>query len=206
MTRTGRRSFGVWLPLVPIAAGAVLFVVLAARNSDGGEDDSGSPAELHSDAPAYQSLGALVAASDVIVVGDVVDVTQGRRITAPETPEAAFVTQYVELRVDAVLRGEAGATVVVEEIVSLGDGTPVEVDGQPASSTGERLLLFLRDGATDGAESADERTAFAAVNGQGRYELSPSNEIVGPAALLPVDWTVDELVQVAEACLDLDTC
>ena len=63
-SRAGRVGLR-WLPVLPLAAGIVLFVVLATRG-----DDAADTVDIHSDAPVYQSLGALVAASDLIVVAE----------------------------------------------------------------------------------------------------------------------------------------
>jgi hypothetical protein len=179
-----------WLPILPVAAGIVLFAVLATR------DDQVDTIEIHSDAPVYQSLGALVAASDLIVVGEATSEAPGRAISAPADPDAAFATHLIAIQIDEIVRGQANGELTVEEIQSLADGTPVRVDGQPSTQTGERLLLFLVHG--------DDY--FAIVNGQGRYVLSDTDQIVGPSSLLPIDWTLDELRQLAGACLAAGTC
>ncbi|MCU1361604.1 MAG: hypothetical protein JWN99_2893, partial [Ilumatobacteraceae bacterium] len=90
-----------WLPIVPLAAGIVLFVVLAARG-----DDDAQAMQIHSNATVYQSLGALVAASDLIVVGEATSEAPGRAMSAPADPEAAFVTHLIGLRIDEVIRGQ----------------------------------------------------------------------------------------------------
>lgn len=188
-TRIGRLVR--WLPMVPLAVGVVLFFVLADRGGDHEQT-----VDIHSSATAYQSLGALVAASDLIVVGQAITEAPGRAISAPNDPDASLVTHLIGVRIDEVIRGQPSGTLTVEEVVALPDGTPVRVDGQPATQVGERLLLFLVRG----------DPYVAVVNGQGRYTLSPTDQISGPSVVMPVDWTVDELRQVATACAAAGTC
>lgn len=181
-----------WLPIVPLFSGLALFVVLAAR----GGADHRDPIQIHSDAPVYQSLGALVAATDLIVVAEATSGAPGRAMSAPADPDAAFVTHLVRLRIDEVVRGQVDGDLTLEEVQTLADGTPVLVDGQPATQIGQRLLLFLVQG--------DEYVAI--VNGQGRYVLSDAGQIVGPSSLLPIDWTMDELRQLAASCQAAGAC
>jgi hypothetical protein len=180
-----------WLPLVPVVAGVVLFIVLVRRDADVDE-----PLEIRSDAPVYQSLGALVAASDLIVIADVTAEAPGRVISAPADPDAAFGTRLVTLRVTEALKGEPDGALTLEEIATTAESTPVIVDGQPPTQVGERVLLFLVVG--------DDFAAL--VNGQGRYVLSPADQVIGPPSLLPLDWTVDELRQLAAACQQANAC
>lgn len=169
----------------------MLFAVLATCG--GGETE---PVEIHSDAPVYESLGALVAASDLVVVAEVTAEGPGRAISSPTDPDAAVVTHLLQLRVDEVIRGQIDGILTMEEAQSLADGRAVRVDGQPTTLTGERLLLFFVRG--------DDYVAI--VNGQGRYVLSDVDQIIGPMSLLPVDWTVDELRRVAASCLRAGIC
>jgi hypothetical protein len=182
-----------WLPLVPLAAGAAAFGLLALRHGD--ED---SPIEIHSDATVFTSLGGLVGASDLIVVADVTAEAPGRAISSPTDPDAAVSTRLLSLHVAETIRGDAADSLTMEEIARTGDGVPIEMDGQPASEVGERLLLFLVRG--------DQPGVAAIVNGQGRYVLSASDQIVGPPSLVPVDWTLDELRRLAAACERAGTC
>ena len=189
-----------WLPLVPLAAGGLWFVVLAR---DANELDD--PLEVRSDAPIYSSLGALVAATDLIVVAEVSGEAPGRVISAAADQDVAFGTRLLTLHVLEALRGQPDGTLIMEEIATSGDGTPVVVDGQPATQVGERLLLFLVHG-DPGPGQTDEAPYVAIVNGQGRYVLSPTDQIVGPPPLLPLDWTLEELRRLAASCESADAC
>jgi hypothetical protein len=182
------------LPLVPLLAGAAAFGLLALRH-----DSGDSPLEIHSDATAYTTLGALVAASDLIVVGEVVADHPGRVISSPSDPDTAVATRMLSVRIDEMLHGDAGPELTMEEISTTADGRAVVLDGQPASAVGERLLLFLVRG-------GDGSGTVAIVNGQGRYVLSPADQIVGPPSLVPVDWTLPELRRLAVACESAGTC
>jgi hypothetical protein len=181
---------------VPLLIGVGVLVVLAVRG-----DDPPQPVALRTDAPLYDTLGGLVAASDTIVVGDVVAVRPGRLVGSAAAVDAAVRTNLVEVRVaEPLLRGTTDARIVVEEIAALADGRPVTVDGQRPSTVGQRLLLFLTAG-----DSEDEPYSVA-VNGQGRYELSPEGAIVGPPSLLPVAWTLPELRALVAGCLRAGSC
>jgi hypothetical protein len=182
------------MPLVPLAAGAAAFGLLALRH-----DGSEGPLEIHSDATVYTSLGGLVAASDLIVVTEVTVEAPGRAISAPADPDTAIVTRLVSLDVIETIRGNAADSLTMEEIAATADGRPVVVDGQPPSTVGERLLLFLVRG-------DEEAATVAIVNGQGRYVLSGTDQIVGPPSVMPVNWTVDELRRLAAACVSAGTC
>jgi hypothetical protein len=183
-----------WLPLVPLVAGAAAFGLLALRH-DGSDDEV---IFIHSVATVFSSLGGLVAASDLVVVADVTAEAPGRALSSPADPDAAVTTRLLSLRVTETIRGDAPDSLTMEEIATTGDGVPIVMDGQPASEVGERLLLFLVRG--------DEPGIVAVVNGQGRYVLSPTDQIVGPPSLVPVDWTVDELRRLAVACAEAGTC
>jgi hypothetical protein len=193
-----------WLPLVPLAAGGLWFVLLA-RDAN----DVDAPVEVRSDAPLYTSLGALVGATDLIVVAEATDEAPGRVISAGADPDAAFGTRLVTLDVIEALRGQTDGTLIMEELATTADGTAVVVDGQPATQVGERLLLFLvhGDAGTDAEAGQDELGPYVAiVNGQGRYVLSPTDQVIGPPSLLPVDWTLDELRRLAAACAAASAC
>jgi hypothetical protein len=176
--------------------GAVVLVVLTTRG-----DDAPDTMQLRTDAPLYDTLGGLVLASDTILVGDVVDVRPARLIGSDTAVGAAVRTNLVEVEVVEPLLGSAtGTHVVVEEIATDADGRPVTVDGQAPSTVGQRLLLFLTVG-----DGINEPYAVA-VNGQGRYELSPDGTIVGPPSLLPVAWTLPELRALVAGCRRLGSC
>ena len=106
--------------------------------------------------PIAKDLPSLVKASALIIVGEVVDVRQGR--TAGEG-EARLQFQDVHLRVERRLKGEAPAVVVVEQLPSVGPTVTSEVG--PPFQREDRYLLFLRPG---------EGTRYIPIT-QGRYFL-----------------------------------
>jgi hypothetical protein len=192
--RRGGARWLAWLPVAPLLIGAVVFVLLAR-----GDDGPDRAVQLHSDAAAYSTLGALVAASDLIVVADVTAEAPGRAISSPTDPDTAVTTRLLRLEVAETIRGDADRGLTLEEVATTSDGRPVVLDGQPASQPGERLLLFLVRGDADAP-------GVAIVNGQGRYVLSATDQIVGPDSLVPVDWTLDDLRRLARACAAAGTC
>jgi hypothetical protein len=143
---------------VPVVAAVAVGVLALA---DGG-DDAPDPVELVGDAPTFASVGELVAASDLVVVATVTDISDGRTVTAPDDPAAGIHTRLVQLSVARTLVGEAPRPLVVEEPAALIDGTPVVVDGLEPPRVGDQALWFLVAG--------DDVSLpyYAVVNSQGR--------------------------------------
>jgi hypothetical protein len=96
------------------------------------------------------------------VLARVTSVGGGRTFAAPGG--GAVRSQVVSLQVGAVLAGpDPGATLPVEEVATLADGTPVIVDGLPPAREGDQGFWFL-------AASTDPSVPYlAAVGPQGRY-------------------------------------
>ncbi len=128
----------------------------------------------------FSTLGQLVAASDLIVVGRIVAEESGRLFggvagSADELGSAvgdatAIRSHVLTLEVDEVLAGStpAGSTpiVLVEEEATLADGTPVVVDGMRAGRVGDRGVWFLVAGPDP------DFPGYALVNAQGRYLMA----------------------------------
>jgi hypothetical protein len=147
-----------WLVLlVPLAAAAA--VAGTGLAGGGGERE---PVRLESDAPTFATVDDLAAASDLVVVATIVDVSSGRTLTAGDDPEAGVRTRLYELTVTRTLRGEAPRPLVVEEPAELLDGTPVIVDGMEPLHEGEQAVWYLVSG--DGPS----QPYYAVVNSQGR--------------------------------------
>ena len=120
----------------------------------------------------FTDVGALVGASDLVVVGRVIADEDGRTFGTPSGADsaapAAIRSHVLTLRVERVLAGaepssDPNAVVLVEEEYSLGDGTPVRVDGMRRGRVGDRGVWFLT------ASSDPEFPAYALVGAQGRY-------------------------------------
>jgi hypothetical protein len=147
-----------WLVLlVPLVAAATV-----AGTGLASGDDEPAPVRLESDAPTFATLDDLVAASDLVVVATVVDVSAGRTVTAPDEPEAGIRTRLYELTVTRTLHGEAPRPLVVEEPAELLDGTPVVVDGMESLHEGDQAVWYLVAG--DGPA----QPYYAVINSQGR--------------------------------------
>lgn len=150
-----------WAPaavIVAVAAG----VGVASVVRDGGVPD---PLAIASSAPSFDSLDALIGASDVVVAATVTAVDDGRTITAPDDPDTGIRTRLVRLEPTAVLVGELAGGLVVEEAAALADGDPIVVDGMSELAPGDQAIWFLVAG------SGDEMPYYAALNAQARYEL-----------------------------------
>lgn len=130
----------------------------------GAAEDAGEPVAVTSDAPRYADLAELVAASDLVVRGEVEATERGRTFGGPGG--AAIVSRLVTLRVDQVLAGPApgdAAHVLVEEEGWLDDGRPLAVDGAAPTEVGDRGVWFLLD------VGGPELPTYTVVNAEGRY-------------------------------------
>jgi hypothetical protein len=153
-----------WLVLlVPLAAAAAV-----AGTGLASGDAEREPVRLQSDAPTFATVDDLAAASDLVVVATVVDVSTGRTLTAVDDPEAGIRTRLYELTVTRTVRGDAPRPLVVEEPAELLDGTPVIVDGMEPLHEGDRAVWYLVAG--DGSS----HPYYAVVNSQGRSLLRGS--------------------------------
>ena len=160
----------MWLlPVVPLVVGIVAVVVVAM-----GGDEEPAPIAITSSAADFSTLDDLLAASDLVVVATIADITDGRQITAPADPEAALITRLLVLDVSDVLAGDGDGDVIVEEPATLGNGTPVVVDGIAPLGVGDQAVWFLVAG------DAETMPYFALVNRQGRYTIA--GDTLRPAA------------------------
>ena len=183
-----RRSSAMrWAPAaVLVAAAAIAGVAMLG-------DDEPGPVDVDSSAAEFDSLGELVAASDLVVVATVTEVDDGRTITAPDDPDAGIHTRLVRLDVREVLAGETavggrrrgGGDVRGRDRRSRSTGCRGSADGDVA-------IWFLVAG------GSDAMPYFAAVNGQARFvvvgetlEPSGNDELSRALAALGVDGLAD---------------
>jgi hypothetical protein len=119
---------------------------------------------VSSDAPRRASLAELVAASALVVRGEVVGAARGRTFGDPGS-QATIESRVLTLRVDVVLHGAdpGSSRVLVEEEGWDGDGAPLVVDGADPSKVGDDGLWFLA-----GVGSGEERR-YVIVSAEGRY-------------------------------------
>lgn len=131
---------------------------------DGSTDAVSETIEISSDVPApFATVDELVASSDAVVLAEVLDSVDGRTVTDPTAPEVGIRTRLAELRVVQILAGDVPNRLVLEEVASLTDGTPVAVDGASPVVVGDRGVFFLVAG---GSEQAPH---WALVGSQGRF-------------------------------------
>jgi hypothetical protein len=144
---------------VVLVVGVVLGAVWWLRS--GTDDSVPEPVSIEATGPSFATLDELVAASDVVVLGVVSDVDDGRSVTDPTDPTAGIRTQLAAVEVDDVLAGGHDGPLVVEQEAELLDGTPVRVNGVDPLRVGDRGYLFLIRG------DSDEFPYTAFVNEQG---------------------------------------
>lgn len=150
-----------WRTALPV----VVVVAVAAAGAwwvlGDGADDAAAPVAIDADGPRYSTLDDLAAASDVVVVGTVVRVDEGRAITDPADPGAGIRTQLATVEVRELLAGESSGPLIVEQEAALLDGTPIVVDGVVPLVVGDTGALFVVRG------DSDEFPYTAFVNEQG---------------------------------------
>lgn len=155
---------------VVVAVAALAAVVGFGAFGDGATppdavpDPGPEPVEITSSAPTFPDSPAMAAAADLVVVATVGTVSDGRTITDPTDPEVGIRTQLATLVVDEVLQGEPTSPLVLEQEVSLLDGTPVVVDGRAPVEPGDTGTWYL-------------------VAGEG--DAVPYHALVGPQGLVP---------------------
>lgn len=194
--RVPRRWLAVPVVAVALAVGVTVALVTGGgpdrgsvvpstgTSGDDPADAAPAPVEVVSDAPRYTSLDDLVAASDLVVEGEVVSSVEGRWFGAPAGDAGAgagaggqrILSRLVTIRIERVLTGEAPSTgtVLVEEEGWTADGAPLVVDGLAAAAVGDRGVWFLVDGGDP------EVGAYVLVNAQGRY-LERAGRLEGAA-------------------------
>ncbi len=177
------KARSVLLLLVPLLLAALLSWILWPRTESEAID-------LVSSGPSFATLAELDEASDLVVIGTVGQIDAGRTISDDADPDAGITTSLIEIDVEQVLRGSAGATVVVEHETGLADGTPITVDGVAAPALGDRLLVFLVAG---GSEAFPHH---AIVSNEGRFVVSGTQAIPvvdGPIGEAVGAMTIDEI-------------
>lgn len=157
-----------------ILAGALLLTVVAVaavitvtRMRDR------QPVEIAVAESPARDLPGLLERADLVVVGHVVEVTDGRVLSDPADPTSAVRTQLSQLEVNEATVGEAADRLVLEEVAALADGTPATVEGVRPSRVGDAGLYFLVRNTEEGR--------VALVGPQGRYLLDRDD----PDRLLP---------------------
>ena len=168
-------------PLAAVALALAAAVVTGQRGDDSpstaaGSGGSGGSADsapgpdtgadlvaVASDAPRGGSLDELVAASDLVVRGEVEGTERGRPFGQPGG--ATIVSRLVTLRVDEVLAGAAprAGTVLVEEEGWLDDGRALVVDGARPSEAGDAGIWFLTE------VDDPDLPVYTTVGAEGRY-------------------------------------
>jgi hypothetical protein len=156
-----------------VLAGALLLAVVAVVVVAGTIMRERRPVGIAVTDPPASDLAGLLDRADLVVVGHVVDITEGRVLSDPVDPTSAIRTQLAQLEVNEVTVGEASDRLVLEEVAALADGTPATVEGVRPSQVGDAGLYFLVRDTEEG------RVALAGP--QGRYLLDPDD----PDRLVP---------------------
>lgn len=175
-----------WALALPVLAVVVALAAAVVAGSGDGADqtDASAPTatvpvdavQVTSDSPRYATLDELVAASDLVVRGEVTATERGRWFGDGSTGPR-IQSRLVTLAVDEVLVGSlpggagtdatgadraATGSLLLEEEGWLEDGSPIVVDGAAPSAVGDAGVWFLVD---PGDDTTD---AWIVVSAQGR--------------------------------------
>ena len=184
---TAERRWTTYVPIVAIVLGGVGFSWLQWGSAEASNPAAADAAPLAVTAQStyeFASLQEMLEASDAVVVGVVEATNRGRLVGDPA--DGGVISRVVTIRVEQVLSSSAqiAEVVLVEEEGWLPDGTPIEVNGVPASKVGDRGLWFLDQVATD------DVSTMVVINSQGRFLETATGTVGGDQS--------DALVQVLQ--------
>lgn len=131
---------------------AVLAIIIAVTFTACSNSDQGqSISDVRPDTIAtvstwhysFDSLEAMVATSDLVVVGEVTAVSQGRLMN-PDDPSIPTRYRLVTISIQEVIKGiYANSTVLMEEAGYVPNGASFEIDEMPWSNIGDVGIFFL---------------------------------------------------------------
>jgi hypothetical protein len=163
MVTVERRRAG---QLAPVAAAVAIAVVVGLWHANRASGARPEPVLAVRAESIYQfdTLVEMVAASDLIIRGEVISTERGRIVGDPSS--GAVVSRVVTVAVRETLThrslGEP-ATVLIEEEGWLADGTAIAVNGMAPSTPGDTGIWFLD------RVGVDEAPTYLVLNSQGRY-------------------------------------
>lgn len=160
--------------LVPVLV-AVVGAVLASGTV---RDDGPSVIAVRSDAPVFDTLVDLVAASDAVVLAEVTGARPGPVVGAPG---GAVRTTLFTLHVVDVAHGSAVEVVELVEPTALADGTPVTVDGVAPPEVGTRGVFFLVAAGPGRAVSVGSQARYV-VDGDSLVAADPDDPLAARLA------------------------
>lgn len=195
---TAERRWTTYVPVLAIVLGGVAFSWLrwgsAAEASNPAAADTAPLAITAQSTYQFASLQEMLEASDTVVLGTVEATNRGRLVGDPA--DGGVISRVVTVRVEQTLAsgGIVADVVLVEEEGWLPDGTPIEVNGVPASKVGDRGLWFLDQVATD------DVSTMVVINSQGRFLDTATGTVGGDQsdALVQVlqQHPIDQLVEL----------
>ena len=93
---------------------------------------------------SFDSLEGMIATSDLVVLGEVTAIRQGR-LLVPQEVATSHRLRDATVTISEILKGEyTGSTLVIEEQGYLADGTPYELTEMPWSQIGDVGVFFLK--------------------------------------------------------------
>ena len=197
--RTRRRGTTLVVVAVTLVAAGVLTAWQVRPTTDRPGAAASPPTEVTSDAPRFATLEDMAAASDAVVLAEVVAEADGRTITDPADPERGVRTRLLELEVVEVLVGAVPRPLVLEEEAMLLDGTPVRVDGVAPAGPGDRGVFFLVAG------GSDANPHHALVGPQGRFLVDGDDLVPATSSPLGAIWVAAGGPALADAIRATET-
>ena len=136
---------------------------------------------------SFDSLEGMIATSDLVVLGEVTAIRQGR-LLFPQEVATSDRLRDATITISEILKGEyTGSTLVIEEQGYLADGTPYELTEMPWSQIGDVGVFFLKH------SDLHSEGYFGQIHPDGRiltaYVDPIDNSIVTPAMALVFSHT-----------------
>ena len=165
LPRIGRDA-GALIVLAAASAAAIAVLLITIPTGDG-VPAPGEPLAIKAETPRFRTLADLTAAADLVVIGRVTGIREGRVI---DSPGAGIRTRLIDLTVERLLAGQlAQSTLVMEEEGWLTNGTPIIVNGIAPSRAGDLGFYFLFRG------RSPEFPHYTLIGEQGRYLVDPED-------------------------------
>lgn len=187
----------------------------AASTSSSSNELSSSPGDLSTEPPTqiiatsgpsyyFESTSDMAATSDLVVVGTVSQVAQGRQLGDPaDNEEDPMYVRDATVSVEEVLKGSPTESVVVEQQgIFPSTGVTVALEDSPWLQVGDRGVFFLYD-SSDPGQPPDH---YYLINSVGLILLDGSQVISfseTPLAASYLDMAPAELLESVAAEVDL---
>jgi hypothetical protein len=175
-----------------------VLMLATACGASGGEEFPKGTVNVHADFFTFPSIEAMAEESGIVIVGTVVEITDGQLVPASE-PEDFKGTQYLAVVVDieeTLLGQHDGGQVEIRwfgyEVEADGSSGPQQIlDGESPPVVGQTYVWFLKTDLPDGQIARAGGEARLTIDQEGG--LTPTNALYSGAAQELEGATLGEL-------------